>query len=104
MLLHVGMTKGWWLVAVVVFVLLIVSGCATRPVIQTQIVEVPYPVYCSIELPAECKPAYAVDRISVKDDALTINRAMRVEIEERSACEVKLKAALNGCNSITTAQ
>lgn len=97
------MNNGWLLVVVIV-VLLLVSGCSTRPVIQTQIVEVPYPVYCSIELPTECKPAYAVDRVSVKDDPLTINRAMRIEIEERSACEVKLRAALQGCNSITKAQ
>jgi hypothetical protein len=29
--------------------------------------------------------AYAVERVSTKDDALTINRALRAEIEERWA-------------------
>lgn len=74
------------------------SGCASRPVIQTQVIEKPIPVYCKIQLPKECKDLYAVDRVSPSDDALTINRAMRIELEERSICEMKLRAALQGCN------
>jgi hypothetical protein len=50
-------------------------------------------------MPAECKSAYAVDRVSPGDNALTINRALRTEIEERWACEIKLRAALTGCNT-----
>jgi hypothetical protein len=73
-------------------------GCAGKPVIQTQVIEKPYPVYCEVQVPEECKDAYAVDRVRKADDMLTINRAMRVEIEERAACEVMLKAAIGGCN------
>lgn len=76
------------------------SGCAGKPVIQTQVIEKPVAVLCRVETPAECKSAYAVDRVSPKDDALTINRALRAEIEERWACEIKLLAAVKGCNSM----
>ena len=74
------------------------TGCAGKPVIQTQVIEKQIAVPCAVETPPECKPAYAVDRVSAKDDALTINRALRTEIEERWACEIKLLAALKGCN------
>lgn len=74
------------------------TGCAGKPVIQTQVIEKPVPVPCLVETPSECKSAYAVDRVSIKDGALTINRALRAEIEERWACEIKLLAALKGCN------
>lgn len=77
---------------------LALAGCAA-PVVQTKVIEKPVPVPCEVQLPAECKDAYAVDRVSVKDDALTINRALRATIEEQAACEVKLRAAVRGCNS-----
>jgi hypothetical protein len=85
------------------FVLALISGfffagCAAKPVIQTQVIEKPVAVPCHVEIPLECKSAYAVDRVSVKDDFLTINRALRAEIEERWACEIKLLAAVKGCN------
>jgi hypothetical protein len=73
-------------------------GCAGKPVIQTQVIEKAIAVPCVVKTPPECKSAYAVDRVSTKDDAVTINRALRTEIEERWACEIKLRAALKGCN------
>lgn len=97
------MSRGWWLIILIVLFLAAASGCSSNPV-TTRIVEKPVPVPCRVELPGECKTAYAVDRISVKDDALTINRAMRIEIEERAACQIKLEAALRGCNSINRAK
>jgi len=78
----------------------LIAGCAGKPVIQTQLVEKPVAVLCNVDTPAECKSAYSVDRVSAKDDALTINRALRAEIEERWACEIKLLAAVKGCNSL----
>ena len=86
--------------ALVPFVIAL-AGCAGKPVIQTQVIEKPVAVLCRVETPAECKSAYAVDRVSPKDDALTINRALRAEIEERWACEIKLLAAVKGCNSMS---
>lgn len=86
--------------AVVVISALVLAGCASKPVVQTQVIEKPVAVSCRVEIPAECKSAYAVDRISAKDDALTINRALRAEIEERWACETRLLAAVKGCNTM----
>lgn len=77
---------------------LVLAGCSSKPIIQTQIVEKPVPIYCNVETPTECKDAYAVDRVSANDDPVTINRALRQEIEERWACEIKLLASLKGCN------
>src|SRR5688500_18815014 len=74
------------------------GGCAGKPIIQTEIVEKPVAVPCAVRTPPECKSLYATDRLSVKDDALLINRALRAEIEERWACEIKLLAAVRGCN------
>lgn len=73
-------------------------GCSAKPIIQTQVIEKPIPVPCHVEMPAECREAYSVDRVSPADNARTINRALRAEIEERSACEVKLRAVVRGCN------
>lgn len=77
------------------------AGCAGRqPVIETHVVEKIVPVPCQVTLPKECKETYAVGRVSQADDPLTINRALRAEIEERWACEIKLRAALKGCNEM----
>lgn len=77
---------------------ILLAGCAGKPVIQTQLIEKTIAVPCVVETPSECKSVYAIDRVSAKDDAVTINRALRAEIEERWACEIKLHAALKGCN------
>lgn len=94
------MSRGWFIVIVLALILLFLAGCARSPVIETQTIDRPIPVPCKVETPTECKTAYAVDRISVRDDPLTINRAMRIELEERTACEKMLRAALRGCNMI----
>ncbi|ODT75477.1 MAG: hypothetical protein ABS69_10705 [Nitrosomonadales bacterium SCN 54-20] len=88
----------WLLISVLLLASVLLAGCASKPVIQTQVIERLYPVYCEVQAPEECKDAYAVDRVSVKDDLLAINRALRTEIEERRACEVMLRAAVQGCN------
>lgn len=86
--------------SIFLYMSLALTGCASKPIIQTQVIEKPITVPCNIEMPAECKNAYSVDRVSPADNALTINRALRAELEERAACEVKLKAALRGCDSV----
>lgn len=77
---------------------LVLSGCAGKPVISTQVIDRLVAVPCQVAMPGECKDAYSVDKVSANDYPLTINRALRAEIEERRACEVKLKAAIQGCN------
>jgi len=82
----------------VAIISLALVGCSAKPIIETKIVEKPVPIYCNVETPTECKDAYAVDRVSANDDPVTINRAFRKEIEERWVCEIKLRAAVKGCN------
>lgn len=94
------MRYGWILIVLVLIFL--AAGCSSNPV-TTRIIEKPIPVPCRVEMPEECKTAYAVDRISVRDEPLTINRAMRIELEERAACQIKLQSALQGCNSTNRA-
>lgn len=94
------MSNFWLCVLVGVLMLAILSGCTTtKPIFVTKTIDRPVPVFCEVMTPAECKDAYAVDRVSTTDDPVTINRAFRQEIEERWACEIKLKAALKGCNT-----
>jgi hypothetical protein len=52
----------------VALALMSLFGCAGEPIVQTQMIKKPYPVYCKVEAPTECKDAYAVDRVSTKDD------------------------------------
>ena len=85
--------------AAVLLMLVCLFGCARRPpVVDTVTLAKPVPVACRIDVPAECRDAYAVDRVSAADDMVTINRALRAELEQRQACEVKLRAAIKGCN------
>ncbi len=89
-----------WFGLLALQLVLVLSGCASnKPIIQTQVIDKPVPVYCNVEIPKECKDTYAVDQVSTRDDPVTINRAFRQEIEERWTCEIKLRAALIGCNS-----
>lgn len=81
-----------------IVIAMLLAGCAGKPAIQTQVIEKLVPVHCEVEQPAECKEAYAADRVSTADNALIINRALRAELEERAACEVMLRAAVKGCN------
>jgi hypothetical protein len=84
--------------AVPVLLAALLGGCADKPIIRTEIIEKPVAVPCPVQMPPECKSLYATDGLSAKDDALTVNRALRAEIEERWACEIRLRAAVRGCN------
>jgi hypothetical protein len=84
---------------VLVLGLVLLSGCASKPIIQTQVIEKLVPIPCEVQIPSECRETYALDRVSISDDMLTINRAIRAEIEERAACELMLRAAVKGCNA-----
>jgi hypothetical protein len=77
---------------------LLLAGCAGKPVIQTQVIDRPIQIPCEVQIPGECKDAYAVDRVSPADNMLVLNRALRAEVEERAACEVKMRAAVKGCS------
>ena len=60
--------------AVPVLLAALLGGCADKPIIRTEIVEKTARRALCRGNPAECKSPYAVDRLSAKDDALTVNR------------------------------
>lgn len=84
----------WVLVAIILVMSL--SGCETAPpVVETVIVEKPVPVPCKI--PPIARPPFEVDRASPADDMVTLNRALRAEIEQRRGYEKVLEAGVKAC-------
>ena len=73
-----------------------IAGCETAPpIVETVIVEKPVPVPCKIP-PIE-QPRFAVNHVSPADDMVTINRALRAELEQRRGYEIKLEAGVKAC-------
>jgi len=86
----VAMTVLIWLV------IFLLSGCA-KPVTETLTIDRPVLVHCTPAIPQECTGQYAVDALHRGADPVQESRAIRAELEQRQACEVKLRAALQGC-------
>ena len=92
--LKILLAVAWVLVAVIA--VLSLGGCETAPpIVETVIVEKPVPVPCKIP-PIE-RPPFAVNRVSPADDMVTINRALRAEIEQRRGYELRLEAGVKAC-------
>jgi hypothetical protein len=88
-------------VCVLLVLAMLIAGCAApaeRQVFDTQVVEKLVPVHCKIETPKECRDRYAVDELQVGANPVQENRAIHAELEQRRACELKLRAAVKGCN------
>lgn len=86
-------------IVAVLLVLVMLAGCAApdkQVVIETQVIEKPVPVRVKIERPAECLDRYAVDNLPANASPHERNNAILAEIEQRSACEARLRAALEG--------
>ena len=87
------------LVAVVGFLVISqLAGCGLlepKIVIDTVTIEKPVPVPCRIQPIAV--PAWTVDRASPADDMVTLNRAIRAELEQRRAYELLLEAGVKAC-------
>ncbi len=85
--------------AVLLMLVFLLTGCAApekQVVIQTQIIEKPVPVRVKIERPKECLDRYAVDNLPANASPDERNNAILAEVEQRAACESKLRAALTG--------
>ena len=83
------------LVAIAALVLVLpflLAGCAAPE--KQVVIEKPVPVRVAVPLPAECRNQYAVDTLRPGADPVQINRAILAEINQRRACEVRLRAAL----------
>ena len=84
-----------WAAAVAVAILML-AGCESAPpIVETVVVEKPVPVPCRIAPIA--RPLFEVDRVSPADDMVTINRALRAELEQRRGYELKLEAGVKAC-------
>ena len=80
------------------FVISQLAGCGLlepKTVIDTVTIEKPVPVPCKI--PPIDRPAFAVDRASAADDMVTLNRAIRAELEQRRGYEILLEAGVKAC-------
>ena len=74
----------------------LLAGCETAPpIVETVIVEKPVPVPCKV--PPITRPLFEVNRVSPADDMVTINRALRAEIEQRRGYEKVLEAGVKAC-------
>jgi len=80
------------------FVISQLAGCGLlepKTVIDTVTIEKPVPVPCKI--PPIDRPAWTIDRASPADDMVTLNRALRAELEQRRAYELLLEAGVKAC-------
>lgn len=86
------------ILAVLIMVAFALAGCATteRAVTDTQVIEKPVPVRVVIERPKECPAQYPLDTLQAGASPVEIWRAAEAEIEMRTACILKLLAALTG--------
>ena len=85
-------------ITLVLALVLQLSGCSLfepRVITETVTLEKPVPVPCKIASIA--KPPFAVDRASPADDMVTLNRAIRAELEQRRAYELLLEAGVKAC-------
>jgi hypothetical protein len=97
----------WWVlqgvtylagIALVLALVLQLTGCGLlepRTVIETVTIEKPVSVPCRI-LPITV-PTWTVDRVSPAEDMVTLNRAIRAELEQRRAYELLLEAGVKSC-------
>ena len=76
----------------------ILARCASKPIIETKIVEKPVPVFCQVKTSAECKRSLRGGPDFPKDDSVTINRAFRPELKGRWGVRGEVLAAVKGCN------
>ena len=87
-----------WIIVIAIGFLafLLLAGCGSAPpLVETVIVEKPVAVPCKIAPIAQ--PQFEVNRVSPSDDMVTINRALRAELEQRRGYELKLEAGVKSC-------
>ncbi len=85
------------ILAVLIMLAFLLAGCATTErVTDTQVVDKPVPVRVVIERPKECPSQYPLDTLQAGASPVEIWRAAEAEIEQRTACIIKLLAALTG--------
>ncbi len=77
-------------------ILLLLSGCATAKIEYVPFeVQVPIPVPCAAEVPAE--PQWETEKLQKSDSLDRKAQALLAERQQRAAYEAKLRAATEGC-------
>jgi len=96
---RVGIAVG--IACLIALLILATSGCASKVVTETVVVEKPVPVLC--EAPDVLEPVWALDTVQLTGDAavdlVLLWRAAEAEIEQRIAYELALRAALQVCSA-----
>jgi len=91
--------------AALVFLVLVVTACASEPTVVHEPVEVKVPVMVRCDpKPVYPPAAWATDVVPFTADYFERVRAMAEELAQRMAYEIELKAALAGCTSPTEKQ
>lgn len=85
-------------IALIAFVALAISGCATaEPIVHTEVVRVDkvVPVPCKVK-PVDV-PTWALDMVNPDADSHTLAKHALAEVEQRIEYETQLKAAITAC-------
>lgn len=80
-----------------IFLLALLAGCATKPVVQLQQAKVPVPVACSEPVPE--RPAMPTEALSPPVTLDSFAKAAMAEIERREGYERQLRTGLLACTA-----
>jgi hypothetical protein len=84
--------------AILSFIIIVVlTGCACTPKIETKIVEVPVAIECVKSIPV--KPEYPLQGSKPDEDVFVLTKRSLAEIELRKGYEGELEAVVSGCVS-----
>lgn len=78
-------------------IIMILSGCACTPKIETKIVEVPVAIECVKSVPV--KPEYPLQGSNPDEDVFVLTKRALAEIELRKGYEGELEAVVSGCHT-----
>lgn len=77
---------------------LLLSGCASQPVVQ--VVEVPVPVSCVEPGAVPARPVSAFDALPADANIFADVRALLVDREAAKGYQAKLEAVVDGCQQV----
>lgn len=75
--------------------LLVLTGCATKPVVETRVVTVPVSVPC--KTPAVARPNWDIDKLPQGSDIYKQVKALLSTLEQHLGYETRLEAEIAAC-------
>lgn len=88
--------KGLLISLALIVLLLLLTGCTSQPIYKPVEVKVPVAVPCAAKLPAA--PAWPTLAVAPVATMTERTKALAAENELRKGYEVRLRAAIAGCN------